>query len=146
MVINLVGIDISIPTLIWTLINFFLLFFVLNKFLFKPLTKFMDQRQARIDEGLKIRSDAEKACREEEERIQNEMNAVNNEGFDLIAQAKTRAQADMSEAVRDARVKAAEKFEASKEKLEKEKSISEEEIGSQIPEYARLLKNKLLEK
>jgi len=39
-------------TLIWTIINFLLLMVLLNRFLFKPLTKFMQERQRRIDAGL----------------------------------------------------------------------------------------------
>ena len=38
--------------LIWTILSFFALLFLLNRFLYKPLVRFMDERRARIDAGL----------------------------------------------------------------------------------------------
>ena len=43
--------SINVSEVIWTIICFFALLFVLKKFLFDPLIKFMDQRQAGIDAG-----------------------------------------------------------------------------------------------
>ena len=48
--------SINISELVLTAISFFLLFFLLKRFLYDPLIRFMDERNARIEEGL----DAEK--------------------------------------------------------------------------------------
>ena len=48
--------SINISELVLTAISFFLLFFLLKNFLYDPLIRFMDERNARIEEGL----DAEK--------------------------------------------------------------------------------------
>ena len=48
--------SINISELVLTAISFFLLFFLLKRFLYDPLLRFMDERNARIEEGL----DAEK--------------------------------------------------------------------------------------
>ena len=48
--------SINISELVLTAISFFLLFFLLKHFLYDPLIRFMDERNARIEEGL----DAEK--------------------------------------------------------------------------------------
>jgi len=146
LVINLVGLEISIPTLIWTIINFFLLVFVLNKFLFKPTIRFMDERKARIDEGNKLKSDAHRDFVQEEDRVKQEINTVNSEAYDLIQKAKKDAEADMAAALKDARAKVADELECSKEKIRKEKDISGEELSAQMPEYVELLTNKLLNK
>ena len=45
-------ISINISELIWTVINFLLLVLLLNRFLYKPVISFMENRQARIDAGL----------------------------------------------------------------------------------------------
>lgn len=52
MVLDIVGLQISVPEFIWTIISFFLFMFLLNKFLFKPVMTLMDERKARIDAGL----------------------------------------------------------------------------------------------
>ena len=41
--------SINISELIWTIINFFLLFFLLKRFLYDPIIRFTDARRARID-------------------------------------------------------------------------------------------------
>jgi len=51
------GIDLKL--LIAQIINFGILFFLLSKFLYKPITKMLDDRQTKIEKGLK---DAEKAA------------------------------------------------------------------------------------
>ena len=57
-------ISINISELIWTVINFFLLLFLLNRFLYKPVISFMEQRQARIDATRKkSKSTTRKYCR-----------------------------------------------------------------------------------
>ncbi len=42
---------IQISVVIWTIINFVLLYLVLNFLLFKPMLKFMDERNAKIEQG-----------------------------------------------------------------------------------------------
>ena len=54
-------ISINISELIWTVINFFLLLFLLNRFLYKPVISFMEERQARIDAKLREEEEAKKA-------------------------------------------------------------------------------------
>ena len=43
--------SINVSEVIWTIVCFFALLFVLKKFLFDPLIRFMEQRQAAIDQG-----------------------------------------------------------------------------------------------
>ena len=50
--------------LIWTIINFFLMLFLLKHFLYTPVSEFMEKRQAKIDAG-----------RAEERRAEEELNA-----------------------------------------------------------------------
>lgn len=48
----------NISEVIWTIINFFLLFFLLNKLLYKPVISFREEREARIAAGHKAKADA----------------------------------------------------------------------------------------
>ena len=52
MILDIVGLQISVPEFILTIISFFLFMFLLNKILLKPVLSFMDARRARIDAGL----------------------------------------------------------------------------------------------
>jgi F-type H+-transporting ATPase subunit b len=55
------GIDYKI--LIAQILNFFLIFFVIYKFLLQPLNKVIQERQNKILEGLKIREESKKLIR-----------------------------------------------------------------------------------
>jgi F-type H+-transporting ATPase subunit b len=55
------GIDYKI--LLAQILNFFLIFFVIYKFLLKPLGKVIQERQGKILEGLKIREESKKLIR-----------------------------------------------------------------------------------
>ena len=52
--------SINVSEVIWTIVCFFALLFVLKKFLFDPLIKFMDQRQANIDQSLEKGREAQR--------------------------------------------------------------------------------------
>ena len=45
--------SINVSEVIWTIVCFFALLFVLKKFLFDPLLRFMEQRQAALTRALK---------------------------------------------------------------------------------------------
>ena len=66
--------------LIWTIINFFLMLFLLKHFLYTPVSEFMEKRQAKVDAG-----------RAEERRAEEELNA-NRERL-AAAKAESRRQA-----------------------------------------------------
>ena len=61
---------INLSELILTVVNFFLLLFLLKRFLYTPLLAFMDARKARIETGLEQEASAAAALAEE--RLRNE--------------------------------------------------------------------------
>ena len=144
MVINFVGLEISIPTLIWTLINFLILLFVVNKFLFKPVIRFMDDRQERINKKLKIKSDADKIFEEDDLRLQGEISDANSEAFGMVQTARNEAEAEKDKAIRDAGMSAAREMEDSKDRVSEEEKLAKEKLDEQMPEYVDILKRKLL--
>ena len=144
MVINFVGLEISIPTLIWTLINFLILLFVVNKFLFKPVIKFMDERQGRIDKKLKVKSDADKVFEEDDLRLKKELSDTSDKAYEAVQNAKKEAESKTEETLKDLRTKVASEIETSKDKVLQEEKQAEEKLDEQMPEYVDLLKKKIL--
>ena len=59
-------------TLFFTIINILVLYFILKKLLFKPVTNFMDNRTNKIDEALKMAEEAKVAIR-----------SIRREGIDI---------------------------------------------------------------
>ncbi|HEY7062435.1 MAG TPA: F0F1 ATP synthase subunit B [Chloroflexota bacterium] len=93
------------PSFIWHLINFGILFFVLWKFLFPPVLKMLDERQARIRESMEraealraesaSAAEAVKAQLDEARREgQNIINNANQYGERIRAERQQQAQAE----------------------------------------------------
>lgn len=64
--------SINISELIWGIINFFLLYFLLKRFLYKPLISFMDKRRERIEAGY----EDEKHALEEKKQVEEQIRAA----------------------------------------------------------------------
>lgn len=99
-------------TVLWTVINLLVLFVLLRLFLFKPVTRIMDQRAQAIQDELD-RADAQKADAEQlKADYEARLSDARDEAADLVAKAKERAnqeyQAVLAQAQADAeRVRAA---------------------------------------
>lgn len=77
--------SINFSELVLTIISFFLLLFLLNKFLYTPVLKFMRERQARIDAGNKAAAEADGELAELFARIDGDKAARRDEAKALIA-------------------------------------------------------------
>jgi F-type H+-transporting ATPase subunit b len=84
--------DIEFPQILFQILNFSLILFVLNKFLYKPIMKVLAERTDRIDQGLL----AAKASLEEKDQIDSlkkaEMHKAQLESQKIIDEAKSEAE------------------------------------------------------
>ena len=80
--------SINISELIWTVICFFVLLFVLKALLFNPLIKFMDERKARIDQGLAEGRQAQQARAENDAMLSDALRQHTAEASRILAEAK----------------------------------------------------------
>ena len=92
MILDIVGLQISVPEFILTIISFFLFMFLLNKFLFKPVLSFMDARKARIDEGLAEGKKAEAALEENKAQLAQELAQTGADARGVINAARSDAE------------------------------------------------------
>lgn len=84
--------SINISELVLTILNFLLLWFLLNKFLFKPVIRFTEERQSRINAGL----EAEKNTME---RQQEEQRILEERADELSRELDQRRSAQRSESI-----------------------------------------------
>mgnify|MGYP002580827969 FL=1 len=136
--------SINFSELFWGIFNFFLLLFLLNRFLYKPLIKFMDDRKARIDAGL----DEEKKALEEEQAnndgIEAALDEKRIEAKSIIEKAGAEDKASHSQAISEARSDAEKTVIDARENAAKVEKQLEERVKQQSQELARLLADKLL--
>ena len=80
--------SINVSEVIWTIVCFFALLFVLKKFLFDPLIRFMEQRQAAIDQGLEKGRDAQRKKDENDAALRESWKERSVEAKQLLAEGK----------------------------------------------------------
>ena len=81
--------SINLSELVLTIISFFLLLFLLNKFLYTPVLKFMRERQARIDAGLEKERAANAEAAENQKRIEDAKTQRREEAKAILAKQRT---------------------------------------------------------
>lgn len=144
MILNIVGLEISVPEFIWTVINFFILLFLLKKFLYDPVLKFMDERSERIASGLNEGKAAEAALAESKERFQKELGDKSGEARTLIGEARSEAEKQKAKTINAAHAEAEKLQEKLRERISTEEAEARDEIESRLPELVELLSGKLL--
>ncbi len=85
------GLGINLPGLLTQIVSFLVLFVVLYKVLYGPVTRMLDERSKRIEEGLEAAERAKEEAVSSAERIGEELAAARAEGQRLIAEARDAA-------------------------------------------------------
>ena len=144
MVLDIVGLQISVPEFIWTIISFFLFMFLLNKFLFKPVMTLMDERKARIDAGLEEGKKARAALKENEAQLAQELAEKGSEARSVISEARSEAEKAKSETLDAAHAEAEKLHKNVRERVKAEEADAVKELDGNMPELVALLSGRLL--
>ena len=83
--------SINISELLLTVLSFFVLMFLLDKLLFKPVIRFREQRQSRMDESFRQESLAKEQQAQAQEEARQQRLASLKQAQDIAAQAKAQA-------------------------------------------------------
>jgi F-type H+-transporting ATPase subunit b len=130
--------------LLFQIVNFLLLLYLLNRFLFKRVFAFLDERQAKISKGLE---DAEAAARDRElARAEREaaVAEARKEANEMIARANKIAEDTRNEILADAKAEAEKVSARAREEIVAEKDKAMAEIRGQVAELALAAAGKLV--
>lgn len=139
-------ISVNLWQILISLINLVLLFLILKKFLFKPVKKVMNERQAEVDRQyedarLKI-SEAEASKQEWEQRL----SGAKSEADKIIENAVSIAKARESKITAEAQERAESIIRTAEAEAELEKKKAADSIKHEIVEISEALTEKLLER
>ena len=126
-------------------INLIILYLILRKILFKPVTQFMENRTNSIRDSI---ANAEKAKLEAEELKQSYKEQLRNaraEGEKLIDEARSRAGAEHDRLVAEARTEAESLLDRAREEIERERVQMLKEIRGQVAGLALAAASKVVE-
>ena len=131
-------------TVILTIVSFFLLYFLLNTFLFKPIIKFMDDRKARIEGGLEEGKMARQAKEENRRQLEEELRRTGGEAKQVLADAKSVDEAGRAKVLESARNDATAALMDARGRIGEEKKAAEASVSESMPELVAALTARLL--
>jgi F-type H+-transporting ATPase subunit b len=138
------GIDLKL--IIAQLVNFGILLFLLNKFLYKPVVNMLEERETKINQGLKDAEDASKKLAEasnDSKKIQEKAYA---DAQDILKNAKEAASAEATEIVSKANNQADRTMKNAKEEASSLKDKTMLEAKKEISDVVILALDKIVDK
>lgn len=135
---------IELFTTIATMINFIILFFIINHYFYKPVNQTLENRNNEIANRIKNSEENEKKA--EALRIENEdkLKNADTEGKSIVENYKVKAEDISKEIVSKANSEAEKIVERGKKELELEIQKANDEIKTQVVDLAVLLSSQAL--
>ena len=90
--LGITDLGINLPVLLFQIVNFTFLLLVLRLVVYKPVLKMLDERKARIQEGLSAADRGREQAIEAERQAAEALAAARREGQDIVANAQQIAQ------------------------------------------------------
>jgi F-type H+-transporting ATPase subunit b len=134
------------PSFIWHVINFGILFFVLWKFLFPPVLKMLDERQARIRESM----ERAEALREESTRgaeaVKAQLDEARREGQKIINNANQIAERIRTERTQQAQAEYDTILRRAQEDAAREREQAFAELRQQVADLAVMAAERIIQR
>lgn len=136
--------SINVSEVIWTIICFFALLFVLKKFLFDPLIRFMEQRQAAIDQGLERGRDAQRKKDENDAALREKWRERSVEVKQLLAEGKTADDRERAWVLESTQKETNKALQEANQRIEQERRQVCADAQEQLPQLVSILAQQLL--
>lgn len=133
-------------TALFTFCNMMITFAVLKKFLFKPVKKMIDDRQAEIDTMYADADVAKQKAAELEQEYQQHLQSIRDERDTLLREATARAQKREEEIVGEARAEAAALRAAAEADIAQERKKAVNDLKNEIGGIAVDIAGKVVER
>lgn len=132
------------PFLLAQIFNFFVLFILLRRFLFKPMVTMLESRKQRIADGLQAAELARREAEAERAQLQTQIDTERREAMERVAAASKRGETLAAEIEGSARQDAQKILEDARNEAVRERERIIAEAQDQIAELAMLAAEKVL--
>lgn len=137
---------IQFEVVIWTVINFFLLYAVLHFLLFKPVLKVMDGREAKIKQGKAIIAAGEQRVAERQAAVADYDATRDKRLKERLDAGVAAVKAQCDEELKNAEAETRMLISSDKAALDKEEQALREAMGKGLPALTDAVVQRLLEK
>ncbi|MCC3144886.1 F0F1 ATP synthase subunit B [Halanaerobium sp. Z-7514] len=132
-------------TMLWQVFNFFVLMYLLKRYLYSPIKEILDKRAAHvnseIDEAEKMREEA----KELKAKYQNKLKEAHNEAQSIIDRAEDRANQKAKNIVKEAEKRAENIKQKKLAEIEKAKKETMAELRNKVASMTILATNRLIQ-
>ena len=139
-------ISVNIWQIVVSLLNLLLLFLIVKKFLFKPVKKVIDSRQAKIDEQYAEAEEALSSAKESERELNEKLSVAHKTADEIVKEATELGERRKEKLLDDAHTEADAIIRQARADAELEKKKAEEDIKAQIIDVSSALTEKLIER
>ncbi|RLF28423.1 MAG: hypothetical protein DRN14_04255 [Thermoplasmata archaeon] len=136
--------EINFMQVLFQAVNFGVIFFVLTKFLYKPIQKILNDRAIKINDGLKAAEKNLKAESDLEVTKKKELTKVRKEASKIISDAKLDAKEQVSNILKKARAEAKAEAKLILESASSNAKAQEKKTASALKELTIATTRKLL--
>ena len=119
-----------------TILNLLVLFFILKKLLFKPVTNFIDNRNGKIEEAINSANSLKEEVENMKQEYEDKLKCAGEEGKKIVEEYRDRASVEYTSAIDTAKRDAQKIIEDARREIdvEKDKAIAElkQEVGNLV--------------
>lgn len=138
--------SVDIGSILFTLLNTLILFLVMKHFLFAPVNRILEARQAAVDSDLTEAAKARASAEALKADYDAKLLGAQEESAELIKTATRRAQSRSDEIVAQARAEALAVRQHAEDEIERDKRRARAELRDEIAELALMAAEKVVEK
>lgn len=131
-------------TVIVTALSLFIIFFIVKKLLYKPITEMVDKRKALIEKQLKEAEEKNTVSVKNAKAAQAKLDAAQSDAAKIVAEANSRALLEAERVVKNARLEALRNSQRAAEELRQERSAMLHEVRSEVTSLSMAIATKLV--
>ena len=129
-----------------SLVNLYIIFRIMRKFLFKPVQKVMDTRREQVDRIYSEADESRASANEMKQEYEQRLAAARQEADGMIRAATQTAQRRGDQIVEEAKMQAAHTREKAQSEIEQQKQQMLKDVRSELSDLAVSIASKVVEK
>lgn len=138
------GLGLDFKLVIIQVANFLILLFILKRWVYKPLIKFLDQRAERIQESLKASEKMQRERRGFEEKKNKELLQLKERSQTVLAEVRREALAEKQTILNEGQKEVQAVVAAARTQIELEKKKALKEVGAEVASLSLEIAKKIL--
>ena len=128
------------------LVNFLVLLFILNRFLFPRITQMLDARATRVRESMERAEQIQRDAERMEQQFQEKLAEARREGQQIVANANQIAQRIQTEAQEKASQQAEAFLVRAREQIQREADTARQQLRQEVGNLATLVASRVVER